>query len=141
MWLDPATILLRNLNCMHTCGESLARVRSEQGVARRGFREAEPPGASRLPGVKNSTMCGRREERKVREPQRMSWKFCWSPPPPLPTHPRCSRPSALSKKSCHHPDDLDYQGKMVLRRASAAKKQAHVNTRGSPRMCSAHTWK
>lgn len=48
MWLDPATVLLRNLNCTHTYGESLERVRSEQGVVRKGFREAEPPGASRL---------------------------------------------------------------------------------------------
>ena len=70
-------------------------------------------------GIKNSAMCGRHEERKVREPQRMSWKFCWSTPP-LPTHPRGSRPSALSE-SCRHPDDLDYQRRMVLRRASTAE--------------------
>lgn len=42
MWLDLTTIILRNLNCMHTYGESLQRVRSEQGgCGKERFRKAE----------------------------------------------------------------------------------------------------
>lgn len=92
-------------------------------------------------GVKNSMMCGRREERKVREPQRMSWKFCWFPPPPAASSHSSQMQQAFSSFREVLPSSRwpRLSGKDGVNEEPALQKNRHMWTQGAALGCAVLT--